>query len=85
MGVYLEGEGHLVSRLIMGIIGVTMWFIGGYKYTYLEFAEYWRLGFEGVEFRALSCKFTGLQSGPGLAPTVDGGDPGSGISGNWNS
>ena len=25
---YLEGQGDLVTRLIMGIIGVTMWVIG---------------------------------------------------------
>ena len=25
---YLEGQGDLVSRLIMGIIGVTIWVIG---------------------------------------------------------
>ena len=25
---YLEGQGHLVTRLIMGIIGVTIWVIG---------------------------------------------------------
>ena len=27
-GLYLEGQGDLVSRLIMGIIGVTIWLIG---------------------------------------------------------
>ena len=27
-GSYLEGQGDLVSRLIVGISGVTMWFIG---------------------------------------------------------
>ena len=26
---YLEGQGDLGSRLIMGIIGVTIWVIGG--------------------------------------------------------
>ena len=26
--VYLEGQGDLVTRLIMGIIGVTIWVIG---------------------------------------------------------
>ena len=25
---YLEGQGDLVTRLIMGIIGVTIWVIG---------------------------------------------------------
>ena len=28
MGSYLEGQGDLVSGLIMGIIGVTIWVIG---------------------------------------------------------
>ena len=28
MSYYLEGQGDLVSRLIMGIIGVTIWVIG---------------------------------------------------------
>ena len=28
VGVYLEGQGDLVSRLIKGIIGVTIWLIG---------------------------------------------------------
>ena len=27
-GTYLEGQGDLVSRLILGIIGVTIWLIG---------------------------------------------------------
>ena len=27
-GVYLEGHGDLVSRLIMGITGVIIWLIG---------------------------------------------------------
>ena len=26
--VYLEGQGDLVTRLILGIIGVTIWVIG---------------------------------------------------------
>ena len=26
LGVYLEGQGDLVSRLIMGVSGVTIWF-----------------------------------------------------------
>ena len=28
MTAHLEGQGDLVSRLIMGIIGVTIWVIG---------------------------------------------------------
>ena len=27
-GLYLEGQGDLVSRLIMGIIGVIIWLLG---------------------------------------------------------
>ena len=27
-GMYLEDQGDLVSRFILGIIGVTIWFIG---------------------------------------------------------
>ena len=28
---YLEGQGDLVTRLMMGIIGVTIWVIGVYN------------------------------------------------------
>ena len=28
IGAYLEGQGDLISRLIMGIIRVTIWYIG---------------------------------------------------------
>ena len=28
LGIYLEGQGDLISRLIMGIIRVTIWVIG---------------------------------------------------------
>ena len=33
--VYLEGQGDLVSRLIMGIIRVTIWVIGVINLLYL--------------------------------------------------
>ena len=32
--VGMEGQGDLVSRLIMGISGVTVWVIGVYQPTY---------------------------------------------------
>ena len=31
IGIHLEGQGDLVSRLIMGIIRVTIWVIGVIK------------------------------------------------------
>ena len=31
---YLEGQGEPISRLKMGILGVTLWLMGGYQPTY---------------------------------------------------
>ena len=32
VGLGLRGQGDLVSRLMMGIPGVTIWLIGSYRY-----------------------------------------------------